>query len=400
MPTGKGKLWVLSALPEGIEGAFMSASLRQSLSGTLAALAGFAVAVTFVELDRSRPARPKRPDTALPGAERAADEPHALQQKRSLESGRGRHAEGPTQIPWRGWKDVFWRTIQEISADRLMLIAAGVVFYAMLAVVPAITALVSLYGLFAKASSINEHLNFLADVMPQGAYGLISDQVVRIAANSDGKLTFAFVVGLGLAVWSANAGMKAIFDALNIVYEEEEKRSFIKLNLISLAFTLGAVIVLLLAIGSVVVLPLVLAYLGFAAESQAGFLPLLRWPALFVVVMLGLELLYRYGPSRRHAKWRWVSAGGMFAALAWIAVSLAFSFYLSRFADYNATYGSLGAVIGLMMWLWISTLVILVGAELNSESEHQTARDSTVGPEKPLGARGATMADTVGAAQG
>ncbi len=281
-----------------------------------------------------------------------------------------------------------------------MLIAAGVVFYAMLAVVPAITALVSMYGLFTPASTINAQLAFLADVMPGGAYELISDQIVRIAGNSDGKLTLAFIVGLALALWSANAGVKAIFDALNVVYDEDEKRGVIKLNLVSLTFTAGAIVTLLLAIGAVVVLPLILAFAGFTAERYAGILPLLRWPALFVLMIIGLAMLYRFGPSRRRARWRWVSVGSVFAALAWIAVSLAFSWYLSRFADYNATYGSLGAVIGLMMWLWISTLVVLVGAELNSEIEHQTARDSTVGPEKPLGARGAVMADTVGAAQG
>jgi membrane protein len=378
----------------------MAASAARSIRTVLAALAGFAITAAAVRLEQVLRRHPRPTGQAPLGTERVSDEPFALQQKRALETGRGRRADAPTRIPWRGWKDVLWRTYQQISADRLALIAAGVVFYAMLAVVPAITALVSLYGLFAKASGINEHLNFLAGVMPKGAYDLISEQILRIAANSDGKLTFAFIVSLGLAIWSANAGMKAIFDALNVVYDEDEKRSFIKLNLISLGFTLGAVVVLLLAIGSVVVLPLVLAYLGFAAEQQAGFLPLLRWPALFVVVVLGLELLYRYGPSREPAKWRWVSVGSVFAALAWIAVSVAFSWYLSRFADYNATYGSLGAVIGLMMWLWISTLVVLVGAELNSELEHQTARDSTTGTAKPLGARGAVMADTVGEAQG
>jgi membrane protein len=373
----------------------MTASAPRSIPTILAALAAFAITAGAVRLEQAL----RRERRAPPGGERASDEPRAVQAQRALEPNRGRRADAPTAIPWRGWKDVFWRAYEEISADRLLLIAAGVVFYAMLAVVPAITALVSMYGLFAKASSINEHLNFLAGVMPAGAYALISEQIVRIAANSDGKLTFAFLIGLGLAVWSANAGMKAIFDALNVVYDEDEKRSFIKLNLISLCFTFGAVVMLLLAIGSVVILPLVLAYLGLAAEQQAGFLPLLRWPALFVVVMLGLAVLYRFGPSRRYAKWRWVSVGSVFAALMWIAVSLAFSWYLSRFADYNATYGSLGAVIGLMMWLWISTTVILVGAELNSETEHQTARDSTVGAPKPLGARGAVMADTVGASQ-
>jgi membrane protein len=378
----------------------MTTSLHRAVPTVLAALAGLALAAGAVRLEEAlRPRRGRTPPTAPLGTERSSEEPRGLQVKRAAEPGRGRNADTPTRIPWRGWKDVLWRTYAEISADRLLLIAAGVTFYAMLAIVPAMTALVSLYGLFAKASSISSHLGFLAGLIPAGAYELISEQIVRIAANSDGKLTLAFVVSLALALWSANAGMKAIFDALNIIYEEDEKRGFIKLNAISLTFTLGAVVVFLLAIGSVVVVPLVLAYLGFAAEQQAGFLPLLRWPVLFAVVVFGLSLLFRFGPSRRDAKWRWVSVGSAFAAFAWLAVSIAFSWYLSKFADYNATYGSLGAVIGLMMWLWLSITVILVGAELNAEIEHQTARDSTVGGAKPLGARGAVMADTIGAAQ-
>jgi membrane protein len=377
----------------------MNTPLQRSVPTLLAALAGFAVAVGAVRLERSlRAEKPEAREAPL-GAVRASEEPKLLQQQRALEPGRGRHAETPARIPWAGWKDILWRTLEEISADRLLLIAGGVVFYGLLATVPAITALVSVYGIFTTASSLSAQLNFLADVMPGGAYQLISDQVVRIAGNNDGKLTFAFVLGLGIALWSANAGMKAIFDALNIVYDEDEKRSFIRLNAVSLAFTLVAILALLLILSAVVVLPLVLAFLGFAAERQAGWLPLLRWPALFLLVMAGLAVLYRFGPSRRRAKWRWVSVGSLFATTAWLAISLLFSWYLSRFADYNATYGSLGAVIGLMMWLWLSTSVVLVGAELNSEIEHQTARDSTVGAPKPLGARGAVMADTVGAAQ-
>jgi len=374
-------------------------SSRVTLSSITAAFAGFALAAAVVRLDDlSRRRVP--PDRAPLGTQRAADEPFVLQEERALQHGRGRNAAEPIRIPWRGWKDILWRTYEQISADRLMLIAAGVVFYALLATVPAITALVSMYGLFTPAKTISAQLNFLADVMPATSYALISDQVVRIAANSDGKLTFAFLLGLGIALWSANAGVKSIFDALNIVYDEDEKRGIVTLNLVSLTFTVGAIVSLLLALGAVVVLPLVLAFAGFDAQSYAGALPLLRWPALFVLMIFGLAILYRFGPSRRRAKWRWVSVGSVFAALAWIAVSLAFSWYLSKFADYNATYGSLGAVIGLMMWMWISTLVILIGAELNSEIEHQTARDSTVGAEKPLGTRGAVMADTVGAAQG
>jgi membrane protein len=373
---------------------------RVTLSSVTAALAGFALAAVVVRLDDLRRSRAHPPDRAPLGTQRAADEPFILQEQRARQHGRGRNADEPTRIPWRGWKDILWRTYEQISADRLMLISAGVVFYAMLATVPAITALVSMYGLFAKASTINAQLEFLSAIMPATSYALISDQVVRIANNSDGKLTFAFVLGLGIALWSANAGIKAIFDSLNVVYDEDEKRGIVALNLVSLTFTAGAIVALLLALGAVVVLPLVLAFAGFTAERYAGLLPLLRWPALFVLMIFGLAVLYRFGPSRRRAKWRWLSVGSVFAALAWIAVSLAFSWYLSKFADYNATYGSLGAVIGLMMWMWISTLVILVGAELNSEIEHQTARDSTVGTEKPLGVRGAVMADTVGAAQG
>ncbi len=377
----------------------MSPSSQRPLPAVLAALAGFAIAAGAIRLEERLRRSKREPQKAPPGTVRASDEPRALQLKRAVEPGRGRRADRPIGIPWRGWKDVFWRTVEQISADRLLLIAGGVVFYGLLATVPAITALVAMYGIFTPASTINAQLSFLADVMPAGAYQLISDQIVRIAGNSDGKLTLAFILGLGIALWSANAGVKAIFDALNVVYDEDENRGWIKLNAISLSFTFAGVVVLILILGAVVALPLVLAFVGFAAQQQAGWLPLLRWPVMFALVVLGLSVLYRHGPSRRHAKWRWVSVGSVFAALTWIAVSVAFSWYLSKFADYNATYGSLGAVIGLMMWMWISTAVVLIGAELNSEIEHQTAQDSTTGIAKPLGARGAVMADTVGAAQ-
>jgi membrane protein len=372
----------------------------RAIPSMLAALAGFAIAACVLRLEDVRRTERGPKSAKPPGADRASDEPHSVQVKRAVEPGHGRSADTPTQIPARGWKDILWRTWEEISADRLLMIAAGVVFYAMLAVVPAITALVSLYGLFAKASTINQHLSFIGSVMPGTAYELISDQITRIAGNNDGKLTVAFAIALGLALWSANAGMKAVFDALNIVYDEDEKRGFIKLNAISLTFTLGAVIALLTAIGAVVVLPLILQYLGLAEDRQTWLLALLRWPALLILVMFGLALLYRFGPSRKDAKWRWLTPGSMFAAFAWLAISVLFSLYLSRFTDYNATYGSLGAVIGLMMWIWLSVSVILVGAELNAEIEHQTARDTTTGRAKALGGRGAVMADTVGTAQG
>jgi membrane protein len=247
-------------------------------------------------------------------------------------------------------------------------------------------------------STIGEHLSLLAGFLPGGAIDIIQEQVNRLVSKGDAKLGFAFIFGLAMALWSANAGMKAIMDALNVVYEEKEKRGFIKLNLVSLGYTLGGIVTTLLALGAVVVVPLVLSYVGLGSIGEI-LLSALRWPVLLAVIIIGLAILYRFGPSRREARWQWLSVGSVFAAVTWLISSGLLSWYLSSFANYNATYGSLGAGIGLMMWMWVSAIVILFGAQLNSEIEHQTARDSTVNGEKPLGARGAAMADTVGAAR-
>jgi membrane protein len=196
-----------------------------------------------------------------------------------------------------------------------------------------------------------------------------------------GRLSLGFMFGLAVALWSANAGMKAIIDALNVVYKEKEKRSFIRLNLVSLAFTLAAIGALLVALGAIVVLPIALNYPGLENATELLF-RLARWPLLLALVIVGLSVLYRLGPSRRRPRWQWISFGSVFAAVAWVISSALLSWYLANSADYNATYGSLGAGIGTMMWMWISSIVILLGAQLNSEIEHQTARDSTVHAEK------------------
>jgi membrane protein len=342
--------------------------------------------------DKQPQAQYRAPPRATP-----AQEPLIVQEVRAAQKGRGRQARSPLQIPWRGWKDILLRTFWEFLQDRLMSLAAGVVFYSLLALFPAIAAGVSVYALFANAATINTHLSVATDIVPTVTLDLLSSEISRIAATSDGKLTFGFGIGLAIALWSANAGMKSIFEALNIIYDEEEKRGIIWLNVVSLFFTVCAIAAAGIAVAAVVVFPLVLAAFGLRS-IDAPLIAFLRWPVMFVLIILGLAVLYRYGPSRRLAKWRWISVGSVFAALAWLAVSSLFSWYLSNFANYNATYGALGAVAGVMMWMWLSTMVVLVGAELNSEIEHQTARDSTVGGEKPLGARGAVMADTVGAA--
>jgi membrane protein len=258
-----------------------------------------------------------------------------------------------------------------------------------------VTALVSSYGLFADPATIGANLQTLALMLPEGSFQIVQDQIARVLDKGSAALGGTFLFGLALALWSANAGVKAIIDALNAVYEEREKRSFVKLNLLSLAFTTCGIAALLLMVSAVVAFPLALNHLGLKPQSQF-IASLARWPLIFVVLLVALEILYRFGPSRRAPRWEWLSVGTLAAALLWIAGSVALSWYLSNFGNYNATYGSLGAAIGLMMWMWMSAIIVLCGAELNSEIEHQTAVDTTVGTPKPAGSRGAVMADTLG----
>ena len=317
---------------------------------------------------------------------------------RAKELDRGRQARTPSEIPARGWKDILWRVYEDVSSHRILMVAAGVTFYALLAVFPAVAALVSLYGLFADPNNIGNILQSLAGVLPGGAIDVIGDQMTRVASQGGGKLGFAFITGLAIALWSANAGMKALFDALNIVYNETEKRGFITLNLVSLAFTLGAILLIILALVAIAVVPVVLNFVGLGPMVEK-LISILRWPLLLVAVALAIALVYRYGPSRRKAKWRWITWGSAFASIAWLGVSILFSWYVSNFGSYDKTYGSLGAAVGFMTWIWLSMIVVLIGAELDSEMEHQTAEDTTEGRPKPLGARDATVADTVGAAK-
>jgi membrane protein len=309
--------------------------------------------------------------------------------------GHGRYSRNPFQIPWAGWKDILWRAYVRTGEDRLLPTAAGVVFFGLLAIFPAITALVSSYGLFANPSTIGANLQTLAPMLPEGAFQIVQDQISRVLSKGNSQLGATFLFGLGLAIWSANAGVKAVIDALNVAYEEREKRSFLKLNLISLAFTIGGIAALLLMAGAVVAFPLALDHIGLEPESQF-VVSTARWPLLFVVLVIALGVLYRFGPSRRPPRWEWLSVGTLAGALLWIVGSALLSWYLSNFGNYDATYGSLGAAIGLMIWMWMSAIVVLCGAELNSEIEHQTALDTAVGPPKPLDTRGAVNVDALG----
>jgi membrane protein len=304
----------------------------------------------------------------------------------------GRLATAPHQIPLKGWKTVLKRVGAGFLQDRIMAEAASITFYVLLALFPAIAALISVYGLFTDPAQIGTQLASLSGVIPAGGMQIIEGQITALTANGHKTLGFAAIISLAVSIWSANNGIKSLIGGLNVVYHEHEKRSFVKLTLVALAFTVGTIIFAIIALFAVVLIPIILNFVGLGFAT-AMLINLLRWPAMFVVVAVVLAFIYRYGPSRNWARWQWVSWGGAAAAFFWIALSLLFSFYVANFANYNKTYGSLGAVIGFMTWIWISSIIVLMGAELNAELEQQTERDSTIGPEKPQGERGAFKAD-------
>lgn len=310
---------------------------------------------------------------------------------------RGRDAEAPQDIPAKGLRDVFWRVVKAIMADRVTLIAAGVTYFMLLSLFPALGALVALYGFVADPTAIMAHIGFLAGVFPPGSFDLIMNQLTSLTQQATSTRSLAFFGGLLVAIWSANSGMKALFDAMNVAYQEDEKRSLVRLNLLSLGFTFCALVVAIILIAAIGVLPAVLKYL-WLDDWQEFLARLARWPFIILVFGCGISMIYRYGPSREEAKIKWLSWGVVFSTVLWLVASVLFSFYLENFANYNATYGTLGALVGLMVWVWISVVILIVGAEINAELEHQTRKDSTTGSPKPMGERGAYVADTVGEA--
>ena len=312
------------------------------------------------------------------------------------EPGRGRAARGPHKIPPAGWKDIAWRTYQEIGRDGLPAVAAGVTFYTLLSLFPAMGVFVSLYGIFADLSQVEQQLSEMSLMFPGDVVSILGEHMTRLATRPPASLSVAFIVSLLLSVWTATAGMKALVHGLNIAYDEHEKRNIVKLTALSYAFSFGAVVLLVVMTASLVAAPLAFEALGLSGLA-AIWIPL-RWTALLAITAFAFSVIYRFGPCRARARWRWVSLGAFLAASFWIFGSLGFSWYLNNVAQFDATYGSLGTVVAFMMWIWFSVMVVLIGAELNAEIEHQTALDSTTGPSMPMGERGAAMADTVGLA--
>ncbi|WP_244493627.1 YihY/virulence factor BrkB family protein [Aureimonas sp. AU4] len=315
--------------------------------------------------------------------------------RRASEPGRGRDASGPFEIPWQGWKDIAVRLWYSFFEDRVMLIAAGATFYLLLALFPAFAVFVSLYGIVADPSTIAEHIAFIGRFLPQAGTDILTSQLEYLASRDPASLSLNFVTGLLFSLWSANNGIKTLFEAMNVAYGEQEERSFLKLNAVAFCFTIAAVFIGIVMIVTVGVVPILMGVFGASSWSDE-LIAALRWPVAFVVIVGSISMIYRYGPSRNRARWTWVLFGAVLTALVWLAASIAFSWYLRSFANYNATYGSLGAVIGFMMWVWISSTIFIIGAEINAEMEHQTALDTTDAPDKPIGARGARVADTIG----
>ncbi len=313
---------------------------------------------------------------------------------RKAQDERGKDAINPIQIPLRGWKEIFLRVKNRIGEDHITAIAAGVAFYAFLSIFPAIAAGVSIYALAVDPATVEEHIAALAGVLPQEAQQVIGQQLSAFVNQAGGNLGWAVAFGIVLGIWAANKGTRALFEGLNIAYQESNARSFVRLNALTLLFTFGGILLALISAALVVALPIAMAFVGIP-ETAEFFLRTIRWVFLAGIILFALSMVYRYAPVRENAKWKWVTPGSAIATFLWLLGSGAFSFYVSNFGNFNEVYGSVGAVVILMLWLLLSSFIILLGAEVNAEMEHQTSKDSTTGPEKPMGERGAHKADTV-----
>jgi len=310
--------------------------------------------------------------------------------------GRGRQADVPTEIPARGWKDILTRVHVEVKRDRVTLLSAAVAFHALLALFPALVALVSLYGLIADPSSIDRQVDDWLGTAPREVRELLTSQLRSITENAGAAAGMAIVLGTVVALWSASSGIAHLIEATNIAYDEEETRNFVARRGLALTFTAGAVVFMLLSLVLITVLPALLADTGLGLVGRV-LVGVLRWILLIVGMLIALSVLYRYAPDRDHPKWTWTSPGALLATLLWVIASAGFAIYTANFGKYNETYGSLGAVVVLMLWLFFTVLCVVLGAEVNAEMERQTRKDTTQGAPMPLGSRDAEVADTIGA---
>ncbi|MBA3576017.1 MAG: YihY/virulence factor BrkB family protein [Sphingomonas sp.] len=313
---------------------------------------------------------------------------------------RGHQADSPWQLPLSGWKDVAVRTWHQSSKDNVSIVAAGVAFYGFLAMVPMLAAIILTYGLVADPQTVVRHAGDLTNVLPQSVAGLVGDQMLNVVETSEGKKGLGLAAAIAIAFWGARNAATSIITALNIAYEEEEKRSFVRVTLLALAMTLGAVVMALFAGAAIALMAALEAMLPGLGGAGVVIGKALTYLLLGAIAAGAAATMFRYAPSRDKAEWSWLTPGTLFFAGFWIVLTLAFGFYVSQFGSYGATYGSLSAVVVLLTWLYLSSYVLLLGAELNSELEHQRAKDTTSGQDRPMGERGAWAADTVAGSGG
>jgi len=306
--------------------------------------------------------------------------------------GHGRQADQPQEIPPSGWKDIAKRTAKEVKQDQVPLLGAGVAFYALLSLFPAIIAGVSIYGLVADPATVRDQINRLTEMLSPETAAIIGTQLKQVTSGAGGALGVATVIGILTALWSASSGMKALVTGVNLAYDETESRKFVKLRGLSIVLTLGAMVLMGLALALIVGFPALADSWPTALRWTVGGL---RWVLLAALLIGALAVLYRYAPDRDEPRWTWVSWGSGIATLLWILASIGFSIYANSFGNYNKTYGALAGVIILMFWLYLTAVIVLVGAELNTEMELQTAKDTTAGPTRPMGERDAHAADHV-----
>jgi membrane protein len=305
----------------------------------------------------------------------------------------GGDAMRPTDIPPKGWFQVAKRGWKEAKADQVPLLSAGVAYYAFLAIFPALIALVSIYGLVADPATIAAQINSIGSALPQDARKLITDQVNALTSRRT-ALGLATILSIAIALFSASGGMQNLVTAVNLAYDEEEKRNFIKKRLLALALTLGAIVFMVIMLAIVAVLPPVLERL-LGGGALRWVLQIVGYLLLFVVVSGALAILYRLAPDRDAPKMKWTSVGALLATVIWLIASIGFSIYTSTFGNYAKTYGAVAGIVIMLFWLWLTAYAILLGAEINAESEQQTIKDTTKGEEEPLGTRGAVKADSV-----
>ncbi len=288
---------------------------------------------------------------------------------------RGQTAASPAEIPARGWWDIARRTAARSTRNGILLVAAGVTFYALLALVPAVAAFITFYGLFFDPGQIDDQVRKVSSILPERAVGIVRDQLDRVAAHTRGVLRFTFVSTIVISMWSALAAVRAVIKAMNIAYQEKETRSFLRLNGLALIFTFGAMVVLSVVLSGLTLAPMVLDAVGLGPFTTT-LARIVRWPILVGLVLGAVTILYRYAPNRQRPQWRWITGGSGAVAIGWFAFSLIFSWYVVNIRNYDETHGSLGAIVIFMVWMWLSTAIVLLGAELNAEMEQQTMRDT------------------------